>query len=118
MQVINDLEREGSRFLCAMPAIAAATLDLPHMHLDLVRVGTLLYGQFPSLQFSINFPAGSLAAEGPDSLCQRGAGRDKRWLRPDIQYKSSGAGAVLPIGYVDGYTLDPILRPESLWDLA
>lgn len=118
MQVINDLEREGIKVPLRHACNSAATLDLPHMHLDLVRVGTLLYGQFPSLQVQHK-----ISLQDPWRLKARivsvkevPAGTSVGYGRT---YSTNRAArvAVLPIGYVDGYTLDPILRPESLWDL-
>ncbi len=48
MSVIEQMERRGCTFLIRHCANSAATFDYPHMHLDMVRVGIVLYGVPPS----------------------------------------------------------------------
>ncbi|NPV26729.1 MAG: alanine racemase [Firmicutes bacterium] len=118
MQVINELEKQGVQIPLRHACNSAATLDLPHMHLNLVRVGTLLYGQYPSLYVqrkislkdSWQLKARIVHLKEVPAGTSIGYGRTYRTTRP-------ARIAVLPIGYVDGYTLDPILRPDSFIDL-
>ncbi len=49
VEMARDLaQREGRRDLLIHVAASALTLENPDSHLDLVRVGTLLYGQYPA----------------------------------------------------------------------
>jgi alanine racemase len=103
--VIEELQRIGIRFPLTHIANSAAILDLPEMHLELVRPGITLYGLFPS-----------------DRLRERIA------LKPAMEFKTviihlkklpKGSGvsygrtyttrkeekiAVLKVGYANGYS--------------
>ncbi|WP_049754034.1 alanine racemase [Heliomicrobium modesticaldum] len=130
---VRQVHRQVARFLetvAAMEACAgfsipvkhvansAAALAFPQYHFDGVRIGTLLYGQ----------PAGPVAA----GLALRDVWRLKaRVAHVATLPPGHGVGygrayvtrretrvAVLPVGYVDGYQLEPVSVPVSLWDLA
>ncbi|MBM7866537.1 alanine racemase [Heliobacterium gestii] len=124
-QVARFREAVAAMEACAGAAIpvkhvanSAATMAFPQYHFDGVRVGTLLYGQ----------PAGPVAA----GLALRDVWRLKaRVAHVATLPPGHGVGygrafvtgretrvAVLPIGYVDGYQLEPVSMPVSLWDLA
>ncbi len=114
----TELEEAGCKGLIKHIANSAAVLELPEMHLDMVRVGTLLYGQAPapwmeklinlkeswSLKAKViyikNLPAGHTA----------GYGRVFKAKRPTTL-------AILPVGFVDGIQMEPVLKPASLFDL-
>jgi len=51
---ISALSREGIRFRTTHIANSAATINLPSMHLDLVRVGISLYGLYPDAGMAVN----------------------------------------------------------------
>ncbi|MBW1729494.1 MAG: alanine racemase [Deltaproteobacteria bacterium] len=51
---IADLAQAGVRFPFKHIANSAATINFPHMHLDLVRIGISLYGLYPDTQMAIN----------------------------------------------------------------
>jgi alanine racemase len=55
-KLIWDLEAQGIRIPLKHACNSAAILDLPHMHLDLVRTGALMYGIFPSPEVGKAFP--------------------------------------------------------------
>jgi alanine racemase len=92
----------------AHAANSAATLRLPEAHLDMVRVGTLLYGQYPSsiiprsldLQKTWELKARVIAVREVPSGVSVGYGAEYTTKRPT-------RAAVLPIGYADGFTLIP-----------
>ena len=48
--LIEDLAKEGLNFPLKHVSNSATILDLPHLHLDMVRTGIMLYGLFPSYE--------------------------------------------------------------------
>lgn len=50
MSALADVEERGLRIPIRHCANSAATLDLPEMHLDMVRTGVILYGLWPSTE--------------------------------------------------------------------
>ena len=48
LQEIAKLEQNGVKFRYRHCCNSAATLEFPHMHLDMVRPGIILYGCYPS----------------------------------------------------------------------
>ena len=113
------LEKEGlNRNFTRHISNSAAVLDLPEMNLDMVRVGTLLYGQYPHPR-----QEGRLDLKNPWSFKARviyirelppghsvGYGRTYKTKRPTRI-------AVLPVGFADGLQVEPVLKPTSLWEL-
>jgi alanine racemase len=106
-QVLQDLSSAGIRPPLAHCANSAATLLMPEAHLDAVRVGTLLYGQYPSA-----FLSGRLDLRPTWKLVSRvvslkdvptgwtvGYGWEARVRRP-------ARLAVVPVGYADGLAVD------------
>ena len=51
---LDRLEQAGLRFKLTHIANSATTINYPHMHLDLVRVGISLYGLFPDARMAIH----------------------------------------------------------------
>lgn len=107
-KLLDSLRSNGTDFGLASAANSAAILRLPEMHLDMVRPGTLLYGQYPStcVPHSLDLrPTWKLKAR----VCQVralpkgsrvGYGGEFITSRPTIT-------AVIPVGYADGFTLIP-----------
>lgn len=111
-------EAEAGRNLLRHISNSAAVIDLPEMNLDLVRVGTLLYGQYPNPR-----QEGTLDLKNPWSLKARvvyirelppgktvGYGRTYKTRRPTRI-------ALLPVGFVDGLQVEPVLKPAGFWEL-
>ncbi|MGI9953111.1 alanine racemase [Moorellaceae bacterium AZ2] len=117
--VLKALEEVGVspplRHICN----SAACLNYPEMHLDMVRVGTLLYGQFPpgsqdrglDLKDPWQLKARLLAVRQVAAGTPVGYGGDYVTPRPTRL-------GVLPLGYADGLGLTAIARPKSVGDLA
>lgn len=92
----------------ASAANSSALLRLPESHLDMVRPGTLLYGQYPSGQVPRSLdlrPTRKLKArvcqvKDVPSGASIGYGGEFTTRRPTRT-------AVVPIGFADGYTLAP-----------
>lgn len=115
---IHVLEQAGISGLIKHISNSAAILELPEMHLDMVRMGTLLYGQYPAPRFE-----GRLDLKDPWVFKSRIA-----YLRELPAGWSVGYGrtfktsritniAVIPVGFTDGFQLEPILKAANLLDL-
>lgn len=114
-----NLEKAGIKGLIKHIANSAAIIELPEMHLDMVRAGTLLYGQYPNapVKKGINF-----------NLKDTWSFKAKVvYIRELPQGHSVGYGrtfrarrslpvAVLPVGYVDGVQLEPLFKPATFLD--
>lgn len=89
-------------------ANSAAILNLPESHHDMVRPGTILYGQFPTahvekkieLRETWQLKTRSVALQRIPTGGKVGYGSEFVARRPTT-------AAVLPVGYVDGFTLLP-----------
>lgn len=106
--LIEFLKIAGPESGLAHAANSAAILRMPESHFDMVRPGTLLYGQYPSahvprsldlkptwkLKARVcevkNMPTGSRISYGGEYIC-----------------KKQTRIAVIPVGYADGFTLVP-----------
>ncbi|SMC00129.1 alanine racemase [Thermanaeromonas toyohensis ToBE] len=117
-RVCQELEEEGLKIPLKHIANSYACLAYPEMHLDMVRVGTLLYGHYPAgtihqeiklqdpwkvkarLLHIREVPAGTAVGYGGDYVTKR----------------ATRLG-VLPLGYADGLGLTAITRPKSWPDL-
>ncbi len=107
-EVLDELKANQIEYGMASAANSAAIMRLPESHLDIVRPGTLLYGQYPSSNVPHKLdlkPTWTLKAR----VCQIkelpkgssiGYGAERRVER-DTRI------AILPIGYADGFTMSP-----------
>ncbi len=120
--VVEELQDGGVRIPLRHVCNSAATLLYPELHLEMVRVGNLLYGQLPAGVKEHALPDG-LVLKDPWSFWTRvvhlqpvrrgdtvGYGRTHRITRDTVL-------AVLPIGYSDGFGLDVTARPAGVADL-
>lgn len=116
-EALADLERSGFHGLIRHICNSAGILELPEMHLDLVRTGTLLYGQYPHPRLEK-----SLRLQDPWSmqarvlyLHQLPPGHSVGYGRT---YKTKGYTrvALLPVGFADGLQVEPILKPASFYE--
>lgn len=99
-------------------ANSAATLALPAARLDMVRVGTLLYGQDPP-GVRAPFPLADAFAWHATVVAVRelpaGAtvGYGSEW-----RAKEPARVATLAVGYADGFGVEPAARSESIVEAA
>jgi alanine racemase len=120
--VVEDLRQRGVHIPLRHVCNSAATLLYPELHLEMVRVGNLLYGQLPAGVKEQTLPDG-LRLKDPWSFWTRvvhlqpvrrgdtvGYGRTQRINRDTVL-------AVLPVGYSDGFGLDVSPRPAGWIDL-
>jgi alanine racemase len=99
-------------------ANSAGTIALPAARLDMVRVGTLLYGQDPagaSAPFALKDPFAWHATAVSVRELPAGAtvGYGGEW-----RAKSPTRVATLAVGYADGFGLEPAARSESMTEAA
>ncbi|MGH2726800.1 MAG: alanine racemase [Actinomycetota bacterium] len=99
-------------------ANSAGTIALPGARLDMVRVGTLLYGQDPAgvrAPFATKDPFAWHASVVSVLELPAGAtvGYGSEW-----RAKSPTRVATLAIGYADGFGLEPTARSESIGEAA
>ncbi|MEW5762354.1 MAG: alanine racemase [Bacillota bacterium] len=119
MKLCEELAGCGFRFPLRHVCNSAATLLYPEMHLEMVRVGTLLYGQLPAgvkkvpleLKDTWSFWAKIVHLQPVPRGATVGYGRTYRVRRDTVL-------AVLPVGYADGFGVDVTPRPASFRDLV
>jgi alanine racemase len=113
MQVAQSLEEAGYVIPIRHCANSAVTLRFPHMHLDAVRIGTLLSGQYPAgnlpkpitLSDPFQFKARIIAIkECPAGSCL-GYSRTFRLSR-------AAHIAVVPAGFIDGIAAE-VANPSA-----
>ncbi len=110
-EVLHALEQKGISVKLRHACNSGGFLDLPHAHLDMVRVGILLYGVFPSQvcrQIPGIEPVMSVKAKiAAIQKLKAGevVGYGMRYTAP-----SERRIAILPIGYGDGF---PRVRNEG-----
>ena len=104
--ICGELERENVRINVKHCGNSAAIIDLPEMHLNMVRAGIILYGLKPSDEVMLD----KIELKQVMSLKVRishvkeiEAGQSVSYGRKFIAEKKSKI-ASLPIGYADGYT--------------
>jgi alanine racemase len=110
-EVLRAMEREKISAKLRHTCNSGGFLDLPHAHLDMVRVGILLYGVFPSTVcrkipgiepvMSVKAKIAGIQKLKPGEV----VGYGMRYTAPDHRRI-----AVLPIGYGDGF---PRVRNEG-----
>lgn len=117
-EALESLEQAGIRGLIRHIANSAALLDLPETHLDMVRTGTLLYGQFPSPRHEK-----CLALKNTWRFVSRIIYLKELPAGHSIGYgctyktRRSSRIAVIPVGFTDGFQMEPLLKPAGILDL-
>lgn len=103
-KILSTLEQAGNKFRYRHICESVAIVDYPEYHLDMVRVGTLLYGTrtFPGLENDFE-PAAALKSR-ISSIRQiikgDGVGYGHEWCAE----RDSVIGT-LPMGFADGYSM-------------
>lgn len=116
--VVDDLEKRGIQIPLCHVCNSAAALLYPEMRLDLVRIGTLLYGENPpgvkdelGLEAAWSFWTRVIHLQKLEKGMRVGYGRTYRVPRDTTM-------AVIPVGYRDGFGVDVTPRPAGLLDLT
>lgn len=116
--VLEDLAKENIPIPLKHLANSAAVLDLPQMQLDMVRVGTLLYGQYPAphLEKKVKLKDPWSLRAKVIYLRNLPAGHSVGYGRT-YKAKRETKVAVLPLGFVDGLQMEPVPKPAGILDL-
>lgn len=116
VQSLNELGVDiPSKHVCN----SASFLDYPEYHEDMVRIGTLLTGHFPSLMFQ-----NMLDLKDPWVCKARIVHLQKAPKGTYVGYqsiyktKNDTVLAVIPVGYADGFGVEPKLVPQGIVDLV
>lgn len=119
LRAVAEVEKAGLGRPLIHAANSAAILRLEASHLDMVRPGTILYGQYPSAHVPRILelrPAWQLKSRVAFvKQVQRGQsiGYGRDFLAPREM-----TVATIPLGYADGLTLTPVRTSRSLSELA
>ncbi|MBQ9359169.1 MAG: alanine racemase [Abditibacteriota bacterium] len=117
--VLTDLKRNGFDYGLAHCCNSGAALRFPDMHLDMVRVGTSLYGQFPSIYAKKD----GIELRNTWKLCCRVCEIKELLPGDTVGYGSEFVArrpmvcAVISAGFGDGFTMIPealVYRMEPL----
>jgi alanine racemase len=118
---IERCGQEGIRFILRHCAGSEVFLRYPQMHLDMVRLGTLLTGQYPA---GFHPEKGAPKLEDPFAFKTRVIAAGMRsagaYLGYQRTYRLRRAAniAVIPVGYADGVALAVDNPPTGLRDLV
>jgi len=106
MVAVKALEKVGIRLPIYHVCNSAALIDLPQMHLDMVRPGIILYGLYPSAEvkkerIELKPAMGLKAKVGYVKQIAEGTSVSygRRYIAPEERIV-----ATLPLGYADGLT--------------
>lgn len=118
VQAVEFIEKEGLALKIKHICNSAALAKFPQMHLDMVRVGTILYGQEVagrqvfegSLQNAWNLK-GQITY-----INELPKGHSIGYERSHVLARDSKT-AVIPIGFAHGFSVEPIPRPKGVKDL-
>ncbi|MCR4432570.1 MAG: alanine racemase [Caldiserica bacterium] len=104
-QCLRDLERAGIRVPLKHMANSAATLELPESRLDLVRVGIMVYGVYPSNEVKrvISLRPAMTVKTKVMSIREVEPGETVSYGRA-YTAKEKRKIAIIPLGYGNGYT--------------
>lgn len=106
MKFIETLETHNIKIPIKHISNSAAIMDIPEMHMDMVRPGIILYGLYPSLQVKKDVldlkPVMSFKTKisHVKTLTQEGG------ISYGLKYQGQKGQkiATIPVGYADGYT--------------
>jgi alanine racemase len=112
LSVIKLLEGQGYKIPLKHVCNSSAALNYPDMHMDMVRVGNLVYGLCPSKNLKINNPtkiySKIILLKNLPKGHYVGYGNRFRTRRPTTI-------AIVPFGYYEGLEL-LISQPNGIWD--
>ena len=118
MEVCQRLAAAGLKIPVKHCANSAVFLKYPHMHLDAVRIGTLISGQYPAGDFpkTLRLMDPYKFKSQIISLRNRKADTYLGYYR-SYRLKAPAQVAVIPVGYNDGLALEIANKPEGIIDL-
>jgi alanine racemase len=103
-QVIDELKREGIHIPLHHVADSATLLDLPSLHLDIVRPGIAIYGAYPSPRIKNRIPLQPVSSLKTKIISLRNLppGSKVSYGGTYVTIKPTRV-ATLAVGYADGY---------------
>jgi alanine racemase len=117
-EALHNLKEAGFSNLIRHCANSAAIIAFPDCYLDMVRCGTMLYGQKPVVdqgkEIKLQDPWRFLARVLEVRTLPAGHG-----IGYGVVYRTKKASriAVLPVGIVDGVNMEPVLQPTGIKDV-
>jgi alanine racemase len=104
-RVIARCERAGIRFALKHIANSGAILGLPSSSLNLVRLGIMMYGVYPSREVIKSIPIRAALTLKTEICFMKNVrkGRSISYCRSYVTYRDTRV-ATIPIGYGDGYS--------------
>lgn len=117
LEVIRSLEEQGLQIPVKHICNSAGFLDMPQMHLDMVRIGNLLYGQYP-------FGSGR-KKDLKDPWTAHARILHVREVLPgeavgygcDFKARKKTRVGIIPVGFADGLDVAPQFKPKNAGDL-
>jgi len=116
-KTVSELEKRDLQIPLKHICNSAAALDMPQLHMDMVRVGTLIYGQYPfgyenriHLRDPWEVKARVVHIKEVPAGQSIGYGRDYRARR------RTRVG-IIPFGFADGFGVGPEMSPKNFLDL-
>lgn len=114
--ILNELEDRGIRIPIKHISNSAAALDMPEFNLDMVRIGILLYGMYPSDEVEVSNVDIKLVSSFKTKIAQCREIEKNDFVGYDQGFIADRnmRVATLPVGYSDGYTLEmgQLVRPH------
>lgn len=114
---LAELKKSGITGFTAHLANSGAIINYPQAHFDMVRAGTILYGQATSGHND------KIDLRDPWSLRTRVVylkelppGHSVGYGRTFVTRRKTRM-ALLPLGYVDGISMEPVLKPSGILDM-
>ena len=115
---VENVKRLGCEQLLAHCCNSAAALLYPEMHGDMVRVGTLLYGQYPlGVLKTIDIKDPWSAKAKIIYLRRMPKGTGVGYGHEYVTKRDTYIG-IIPLGFTDGFGVMPLTRAKSLTDMA
>jgi len=115
--VVSSLEEKGYFIPIKHVCSSAAFLDMPHMHMDMVRVGTLIYGQYP-FGYENRIPLKNpWEVKAKIIQIKEVFPGEKVGYGGDFAVKKAMRIGIIPLGYADGFGTAPEMNPKNFLDL-
>ncbi|KUK11152.1 MAG: Alanine racemase [Clostridia bacterium 41_269] len=117
MEVVSSLEDKGYSIPIKHVCSSAALLDMPHMHMDMVRVGTLIYGQYPFGYEKIIPLKDPWKVKAKIIHVKKVFPGEKIGYGGDFTVKKAVRIGIIPVGYADSFGTAPEMNPKNFLDL-
>ena len=113
-KLLDDLTAEGIDYGLAHLANSAALIKLPETRFDMVRAGTILYGQYPAETPHVLSLQDPWQAKGRLVEVKTVVAGGAIGYGGDYQCKKAEQVGVIPYGYADGFNVIANTRPATI----